>query len=138
MCAILYFFLMVCNKPHANLTIIYENIKEIHILAVGGNLEFPILSHVLLHRVDRIIWFLSQELSGQRLKRKKTTTSELCRYNHVWKTGQFLYYFRFTRGNVCNCAEFEKYVALASCRLSMRGQYSRKNNPPQFHLNRIQ
>ena len=51
MCAILYFFLMVCNKPHANPTIIYENIKEIHILAVGGNLEFPILSHVLLRRV---------------------------------------------------------------------------------------
>ena len=50
MCAILYFFLMVCNKPHANPTIIYENIKEIHILAVGGNLEFPILSHVLLRR----------------------------------------------------------------------------------------
>ena len=41
---------MVCNKPHANPTIIYENIKEIHILAVGGNLEFPILSHVLLRR----------------------------------------------------------------------------------------
>ena len=50
MCAILYFFLMVCNKPHANPTIINENIKEIHILAVGGNLEFPILSHVLLRR----------------------------------------------------------------------------------------
>ena len=50
MCAILYFFLMVCNKPHANPTIIYENIKEIHILAVGGNLEFPILSHMLLRR----------------------------------------------------------------------------------------
>ena len=46
MCAILYFFLMVCNKPLTNPTIIYENIKEIHILAVGGNLEFPILSHV--------------------------------------------------------------------------------------------
>ena len=41
---------MVCNKPHANPTIIYENIKEIHTLAVGGNLEFPILSHVLLRR----------------------------------------------------------------------------------------
>ena len=52
MCAILYFFLMVFNKPHANPTIIYENIKEIHILAVGGNLEFPILSHVLLRRVS--------------------------------------------------------------------------------------
>ena len=50
MCAILFFFLIVCNKPHANLTIIYENIKEIHILAVGGTLEFPILSHVLLRR----------------------------------------------------------------------------------------
>ena len=50
MCAILYFFLLLCNKPHANPTIIYENIKEIHILAVGGNLEFPILSHVLLRR----------------------------------------------------------------------------------------
>ena len=50
MCAILYFYLIVCIKPHANLTIIYENIKEIHILAVGGTLEFPILSHVLLRR----------------------------------------------------------------------------------------
>ena len=50
MCAILYFFLIVCNKPHANPTIINENIKEIHILAVGGTLEFPILSHVLLRR----------------------------------------------------------------------------------------
>ena len=50
MCAILYFFLTVCNKPHANPTIIYENIKEIHILAVGGILEFPILSRVLLRR----------------------------------------------------------------------------------------
>ena len=35
MCAILYFFLIVCNKPHAKPTIIYENIKETHILAVG-------------------------------------------------------------------------------------------------------
>ena len=51
MCAILYFFLIVCNKPHANPTIIYENIKEIHILAVGGTLEFPILSHKFLRRV---------------------------------------------------------------------------------------
>ena len=50
MCAISYFFLVVCNKPHANPTIIYENIKEIHILAVGGILEFPILSHMLLRR----------------------------------------------------------------------------------------
>ena len=32
----LYFFLIVYNKPHANPTIIYENIKEIHILTVGG------------------------------------------------------------------------------------------------------
>ena len=38
------------EKPRANLTIIYKNIKEIHILAVGGTLEFPILSHVLLRR----------------------------------------------------------------------------------------
>ena len=50
MCAILYFFLIVCNKPHSNPSIIYENIKEIHILAVGGTLEFSILSHVLLCR----------------------------------------------------------------------------------------
>ena len=50
MCEILYFFLIVCNKPHANPTNIYENIKEIHILVVGGTLEFPILSHMLLHR----------------------------------------------------------------------------------------
>ena len=50
MCAILYLFLIVCNKSHANPTFIYENIKEIDILAVGGNLEFPILSHVLLRR----------------------------------------------------------------------------------------
>ena len=58
MCANLYFFLIVCNKPHANPTIIYENIKEIHILAVVGTLEFPILSHVLLRReslhIDKI------------------------------------------------------------------------------------
>ena len=47
----MYFFYSVCFKPHANPTIIYENIKEIHILTVGGNLEFPILSHVLLRRV---------------------------------------------------------------------------------------
>ena len=33
---------------HANPTIIYENIKEIHIVVVGGTLEFPILSHMLL------------------------------------------------------------------------------------------
>ena len=46
----MYFFYSVCVKPHANPTIIYENIEEIHILAVGGNLEFPILSHVLLRR----------------------------------------------------------------------------------------
>ena len=45
-------FLIVCNKPHANPTIIYENIKEIHILAVGGTLDFPILSHVLLCHED--------------------------------------------------------------------------------------
>ena len=51
MCAILYFFTQsATNIPHANPTIIYENIKEIHILAVGGNLEFPILSHMLLRR----------------------------------------------------------------------------------------
>ena len=56
MCAILYFFLIVCNKPHANPTIIYENIKEIHVLAVGGTLEFPILSHMLLRRaVDLLV-----------------------------------------------------------------------------------
>ena len=41
-------FLIVCNKPHANPTIIYENIKEIHILAVGVFLEFTILNHLLL------------------------------------------------------------------------------------------
>ena len=46
MCAILYFFLMVCNKPHANPTIIYENIKEIHILAVGG---IPGISYFMSH-----------------------------------------------------------------------------------------
>ena len=64
MCAILYFFLMVCNKPHANPTIIYENIKEIHILAVGGNLEFPILSHVLLRRENYRLGMVSNELQG--------------------------------------------------------------------------
>ena len=53
MCAIMYFFLIVCNKPRANSTIIYENIKEIHILAIGGTLEFPILSHMLLRRDKR-------------------------------------------------------------------------------------
>ena len=52
MCAIVNFFLIVCNKPHANPTIIYENIKEIQILAVGGTLEFLILSHVLLRRAN--------------------------------------------------------------------------------------
>ena len=52
MCAILYFFLIVCNKPHANPTIIYENIKGKHILAVVGIMEFPILSHMLLRRVS--------------------------------------------------------------------------------------
>ena len=51
MCAILYFLLIVCNKPHANPTIIYETIKEMYILAVRGILEFPILSHVLLRHV---------------------------------------------------------------------------------------
>ena len=43
-------FLIVCNKPHANPAIICENIREIHILAVGGTLEFPIISHMLLRR----------------------------------------------------------------------------------------
>ena len=45
-----YLFQIVCNKPHANPTIIHEKIKEIHILTVGGFLEFPILSRVLLRR----------------------------------------------------------------------------------------
>ena len=64
MCAILYFFLIVCNKPHANPTIIYENVKEKHILAIGGILEFPILSHVLLSRVN------------------------MCFINHLYSSGQ--------------------------------------------------
>ena len=34
-----------CKSDHY-----YENIKEIHILTVGGTLEFPILSHALLRR----------------------------------------------------------------------------------------
>ena len=50
MCAILYFSFIVYNKSHANPTIIYENIKEIHILAAGGILEFPFISHMLLRR----------------------------------------------------------------------------------------
>ena len=49
MCAFLYISLIVCNKIHANPTIIYGNIKEIHIITVGVILEFPILNHVLLH-----------------------------------------------------------------------------------------
>ena len=61
MCAILYFFLIVWNKPHANPTIIYENIKEIHILAVGGTLDFPILSHVLLRRANKSLGILDKE-----------------------------------------------------------------------------
>ena len=54
---------MVCNKPHANPTIIYENIKEIEILAVGGNLEFPILSHMLLRRDARVLTTLNINFS---------------------------------------------------------------------------
>ena len=47
----MYFFYSVCFKPHVNLTVINENIKEIHILVVGGGiLEFPFLSHMLLCR----------------------------------------------------------------------------------------
>ena len=33
----MYFFYSVCFKPHANSTVINENIKEIHILVVGGD-----------------------------------------------------------------------------------------------------
>ena len=43
-------FLNCLQQPHANRTIIYENIKEIHIFVVGGILEFPILSQVLFRR----------------------------------------------------------------------------------------
>ena len=50
MSKILYFFYSVCFKPHANPTVINENIKELHILVVGVILEFPILSHMLLRR----------------------------------------------------------------------------------------
>ena len=49
----LYFFHSVCFKPHANPTIINENIKEIHILTVGGILEFPILNDVLLRNFNQ-------------------------------------------------------------------------------------
>ena len=38
----LYFFYSVSFKPHANPTVINENIKEIHILVVGVFLEFTI------------------------------------------------------------------------------------------------
>ena len=58
MCAIFYFFLIVCNKPHANPTIFNENVKEIHILAVGGTLEFPILCHVLLTAMFKSAYFV--------------------------------------------------------------------------------
>ena len=50
----MYFFYSVCFKPHANPTIINENFKEIHILTVGGILEFPILNDVLLRRVHTV------------------------------------------------------------------------------------
>ena len=56
----LYFFYSVCFKPHANWTVINETIKEIHILVVGGILEFPFLSHVLLRRDKYRILFFSQ------------------------------------------------------------------------------
>ena len=67
MCPILYFFLIVCNKPHAYPTIIYRNIKEIHILAVGGTLEFPILSHVLLRRDEYSAVLVTVSLSNEKL-----------------------------------------------------------------------
>ena len=50
MCAFLYLFEIVCNKPHANPTIIYKNIKEIHILTLRGIPGIPILNHVRLRR----------------------------------------------------------------------------------------
>ena len=34
----------------------YKNIEEIHTLAVGGTLEFPILSHVLLRQDAQLLW----------------------------------------------------------------------------------
>ena len=52
-CDFVLFLNCLQKKQHANPTIIYENIKEIHVLAEGGTLEFPILSHVLLRRDDR-------------------------------------------------------------------------------------
>ena len=52
----LYFFYSICFKPHANQTIINENIKEIHILTVGGIQEFPILNDMLLCR-DLGTWY---------------------------------------------------------------------------------
>ena len=52
------------NKPHANPTIIYEKIKEIHILAIGGTLEFPILSHVFLRCVARGLKSWIKEVEG--------------------------------------------------------------------------
>ena len=51
-------FLNCLQQTNANPTIIYENIKEIHILAIGGNLEFPITSHVLLRRDKEIDTYL--------------------------------------------------------------------------------
>ena len=50
MCDCVLFLNCLQHKPHANPTFIYENIKGIHILAVVGILEFPILNHVLLRR----------------------------------------------------------------------------------------
>ena len=47
----LYFY-SVCFKPHANPIIINENIKEIHILTVGGIVEFPIFNDMLLRRAN--------------------------------------------------------------------------------------
>ena len=47
-----HFFKLSAKKKHANPTIFNKEIKEIHILTVGGVSEFPILSHVLLRCVN--------------------------------------------------------------------------------------
>ena len=45
------FFKLSAINPMQILPLVMKKIKEIHILTVGGFLEFPILSHMLLRHV---------------------------------------------------------------------------------------
>ena len=54
MSKILYFFFSICFKPHANPTVFNENIKEIHILVVGGD---PGISNFKSHASPP--WFIA-------------------------------------------------------------------------------